>query len=279
MFQRILVPVDGSQASFHAFDQALRIARREASKVDALCIIDVRLLDEARLYLPAEDEVTVSSELAVASDLPALYRQWAAQVAEKARARAEEAGIPLRVRILTGLPYQVIVDAGPQYDLLILGPWELASDYPGPFLAGSTWREVVAHTRLPILIVRGPAREVRSILVAYDGSPQARDALQLAATWAQAWNLKLVVLVVHEDGDRAQALLWEARSRAAPVVPRLIARNGDPVQTLVTVATDEQHCDLIAIGAQGHNGVLKRLRRSAMDAVVRRSPLPVLLTR
>jgi len=279
MFQHLLVPVDGSRASFYALDQALLIAKHgKAARVDVLCIIDVRLLDEARLYLPADEGVTVSSELAASFNLLPVYQQWAERVTEKARARGEEVGVPVRVQVLIGLPHQVIIDASPEYDLLVLGPWELASDYPGPFLAGSTWRQVVAHTRPPLLIVRGPAREIHSVLVAYDGSPQARDALQLAATWTQAWDLKLVVLAVHQDGDRAQALLWEARNRAAPAVPRLIARDGDPIQVLVTVAADEQHCDLIAIGAQGRNGVLERLRKSAMDAVVRRSPLPVLLS-
>ena len=52
MLQQILVPLDGSIASFNAFGRAVEIALTQQSVTTALCVIDVRVAHEAQLCLP-----------------------------------------------------------------------------------------------------------------------------------------------------------------------------------------------------------------------------------
>jgi nucleotide-binding universal stress UspA family protein len=185
--------------------------------------------------------------------------------------------VALRPQIITGIPYREIISQSSAYDLLVIGGWNASSSYPGPFLAGSTLREVVTHTQLPALCVTGPLQKLEAILVAYDDSRAAQDALQLATTWTQAWGLTLNVLVVQSDGEQAQQLLRQARRRVEPVTPRLIAREGDPAKVIKEIAA-QNHCDLISLGVPSQHLWFKHSLGRTIDTLLQTGNLPLLLS-
>jgi nucleotide-binding universal stress UspA family protein len=277
MFQRVLVPLDGSSASFHALEQALQVANRERTEITALYVIDARVLSEARVYLPMYDEMRVSDDIVPPSKAALTYQAWAQQVTARARARGQSVGVKVHTDIVTGIPYQEVITRSPEFDLLVMGIWGTSRDHPGPFLAGNTLQHVVLNTRLPTLCVRDEARKPRRILVAFDDSHEALDALQLTATWANAWGITLIVLTVQEDGDRAQALLRKAHDRVRPTSPRLVARNGDPADAILAVAA-EHNCDLIAVGVPAGRRMPGLSGDHVVDTLLRTSSLPVLLS-
>lgn len=279
MFQRIFVPVDGSTASFDALNQALQIAACEQAVVTVLCVIDARISNEARVYLPMQDKIMVSDAIGLPSKITSTYQAWAQQVVDRAQARGEAVGVEMHTEIVTGVPYHEIIARSSHYDLLVMGTWETSSTYPGPFLAGNTLWYIVAHTHLPILFV--PAsfknKKLQTIAMAYDDSREARDALQLAATWAHVWGLTLIVLTVQQNGSQAQTLLHKARVRAQPAVPRLVAREGDPLKAILNVAT-QYHCDLIALGVHASHSLFGYSLGKVTDILLRTTSLPVLLS-
>ncbi len=277
MFQRILVPFDGSTVGSYALDQALRIARRERAVITALCIIDARVLDEPDVCLPIDDEIQVSRQVVPPSTAMLTYQAWAEQIAARAQERGKEVGVDVQSEIVTGIPYREVISRCSRYDLLVMGVWDTPDDYPGPFLAGTTYWHIITHTRLPTLCIRGQSRDIQRILVAYDDSREAVDALQLAVTWCRAWELSLVVLTMQPDGDRAQAILRKARERAHPLIPTLVTRSGDPTQVIPAIAQDYE-CDLIALGVHCDHGLLERPNDSTANAIIRISTLPVLLS-
>lgn len=277
MFKRILVPIDGSQTSGNALSQALQLAARERSRITALCVIDVRVAHEARLYLPAQNEVRASPEPLSPPQGAHGYEAWARQLAARARAQGEAAGVEVRPEVVTGLPYHEIVARSPGHDLLVIGAWETSWAYPGPFLAGGTLWHVVAHTHAPVLHVTAPATKFETVLVVFDGSRAARDALHLTATWCQAWGLTLVALTIQQDGERAQAILRQAGRCAQPVVPRLVARDGDPVPAILRVAS-QYDCALIALGVRPHWFPGAQIPDGVTRSLLRSSPLPILLS-
>jgi nucleotide-binding universal stress UspA family protein len=241
------VPLDGSQASFNAFDWALRLALPQRASITALCVIDVRVSHEAQLYLPVLDHIGVSDRIMAPAETAAAFEAWAAGIITRVQQRAAAVQFEIRAEIASGVPYQEIISRSTTHDLLVMGGWGLSGDYPGPFLTGSTFRYIVTRTTLPAFHIFGEPQRIKTILVVDDDTPAARDALHLAASWAKEWDLTLVVLVIQPDGDRAQAQLRQARQRVAPVIPRLIARDGDPGQAIRAIAA--QHaCDLVCLG-------------------------------
>ncbi|KPK03860.1 MAG: hypothetical protein AMJ56_18415 [Anaerolineae bacterium SG8_19] len=277
LFQKILVPVDGSKTSFDAFDWAVQIALPEQAVITALCIIDVRVSHEAHVYLPNLNQIGVSYENLSPTESAAAYQRWADKVIDYARNRSAAVHVKLNPEIVDGIPYKEIISRGAGHDLLVMGGWQMSSDYPGPFLAGSTVWQVVAHTDLPALHVFGEPQKIKTILVAYDDTPAAENALQLAATWAKTWNLKLVVLTVQPDGDQAQALLRQARRRVEPVSPRLIAREGDPGEVIKEIAGQHQ-CELISLGVPPHHLWQGHSLGGVIDNLLHTGTLPLLLS-
>lgn len=277
MFQNLLVPVDGTRASTHALDQALHIAVAENAGITALCVIDARVRNEAYVYVPMDDQVRVSAEVVSRNQAEATYQQWAERITARAYERCSAAGVRVRTAIEIGIPHHEIVARGGHYELLVMGLWNNAHPYPGPFLGGSTFAHVVAHTHLPALAVPAAPRNIKSILVAYDGSREAADVLQLATTWVTAWQLQLTVLTVQHNGDVAQELLREARLRALPTVPRLIAREGEPA-TVVRNVAHELDCDVIALGVHADRFPLRRSLGSVADALLSSSAIPLLFS-
>ncbi len=256
MFQKILVPLDGSTAGRNALDQAMQLARDNESVITALCVIDVRVSHEARIYLPGENEISVSNEGVSPAKAAAIYQGWAEQVIAAAQAHGATAGVQVQTEIVSGIPYHEIISRSSRHDLLVIGPRQTSSAYPGPFLAGATLWYVAAHTHLPTLCVFAPPQKLDTILVAYDDSRAARDALQLAATLCQIWESTLIVITVQPEGRQAQHILRQARLRASPIVPRLVARDGDPKRAILNIVA-RYNCNLIVLGVHAHHSLLR----------------------
>jgi nucleotide-binding universal stress UspA family protein len=135
MFKKILVPLDGSTAGSESLKQALLLVGDEPTQIDVLYVIDVRLLEEARLYLPMGNEIRISTELSPRK-ITDTYYSWAEQVVVRTHARAQSEGVALQAEIITGVPYREITTRSASYDLLVTSAWETGKIYPGPFLGG-----------------------------------------------------------------------------------------------------------------------------------------------
>jgi nucleotide-binding universal stress UspA family protein len=277
MFKRILVPLDGSETSLYALDQALEIAKREDALLKILCVIDTRLLYEARVYLPTSEGVRVSEDVVGAQNVESTYQAWADRLTSEALKRGESAGVQVQAEIVTSIPYQEITTRSKDYDLLVLGPWNISRDYAGPFLAGSTIWHLLAHTQLPIMCVQEAGLPLETILVVLDDTSETLDSLQLAATWAQAWGLKLVLLSVQPDEGQAWELLDKAQERIAPVKARLVARDGDATAVILATALDFK-CDLIAMGVHPEHALLRHPLDDMIENLLENFTLPLLLS-
>jgi nucleotide-binding universal stress UspA family protein len=98
----------------------------------------------------------------------------------------------------------------------------------------------------PVLIVPGATSAVERILLIYDDSPQAREALFAAAYMAEMWGCQVVVLA---KADAAPGAL----NKAAPYLEMhetppesILAGLVEPEAVFQTAA--EQECDLIVMG-------------------------------
>jgi nucleotide-binding universal stress UspA family protein len=136
----------------------------------------------------------------------------------------------------------------------------------------------------------------RTILSAFDGSPDADAALKHAAALARDLHAKLIVLTVvpppvYVGGIGAGAttvadveqLLSRELHQAVAALPadvsveaRLV--RGRAADHIVELA-ERCCCDLIVMGFHGHSRLRQAMRGSVSDTVVRNSTRPVLLVR
>ena len=139
---------------------------------------------------------------------------------------------------------------------------------------------LIHHSASPILAVPDKPSEFKRALVAYDGSPKAREALFIAVYMAHRWKTELIVLTVLENGKPSDVELNDMRGYLAKneINPTYI--QGElPVPKAIIQTVANLKCDLILIGGYGKVPFLEMLLGSTVDEVLRVSQVPIMVCR
>jgi nucleotide-binding universal stress UspA family protein len=172
-----------------------------------------------------------------------------------------------------------IVDRARWVDLVILK----LSYPPGPRPLArlrSGFHTIIQNSPRPVLTVPRGAGPLDRALLAFDGSSKSEEALYLATYLAGRWKIPLVVLTVQE-GDRVGAATLERAAEYArdhEVEPLTVLRTG-PVDEAILAAAREHECNLILMGGYGLSPLLEFALGSAVDKVLRKAEVPVLICR
>jgi nucleotide-binding universal stress UspA family protein len=150
VYDRILVPVDGSPTSNVGLQEAIRLAQLTRGRLRLLHIIDV-----LSLAIAAEGYVLSSGEL-----MESLRKNGEALVANAART-VEASGVPVETSLvdnLSGRVADLVAEdvAGWKADIVVLGTHGRRGI--GRVLLGSDAEQIVRTSAVPVLLVRGAAK-------------------------------------------------------------------------------------------------------------------------
>jgi len=142
MYQRILVPVDGSDTSRKALVAALQLAREAGGQV---------------MLLHAVDELAYLSGYEYSGDVITIARENAAKVLEDAAAVAASAGVPCEQQLVDSpgvrLGDTVANEASAwKADLIVVGTHGRRG--VGRVLLGSGAEQVIRTAPAPVLVIR-----------------------------------------------------------------------------------------------------------------------------
>ncbi len=252
LFSDLLVPVSGAPEGWCALVQAIEIARLEKARLHGLHVV------------PAEAQRDSPETQAVGAEF---------------ERRCAQAGVPGSLAFATGEVTQNIIDQARWNDLVIAN---LAyPPAPQPFAAlGSGFRKLVQRCPRPLLAVPETVTPLRKALLAYDGSPKAREALFIATYLAGQWKLPLVVITVL-DGERgSEQALKDAQEylETHQVQATYLSREGSAILQIL-VAAEETQSDLLLMGGYSGNPVWDLVIGSTVDQVLRESRKPMLICR
>ncbi|WP_224333761.1 universal stress protein [Haloprofundus halobius] len=142
MYDSILVPTDGSDASNAAVEHAVDIARVRDSTVHLLHVVDVGT------------EMSAAASGQVAQQLSDTLEQQADDALDEAVSRTADAGVDYERVLLEGNPDSAIVDYAEEnaVDLVVMG----ATGRSGlaEKLLGSTTDRVMRSIEVPVMLVR-----------------------------------------------------------------------------------------------------------------------------
>jgi nucleotide-binding universal stress UspA family protein len=251
LFTNLLVPVTGSASGWAALDLAAEVAHREHGRV-----LGLHVVPEAELR-------THPRTLAVKAEF---------------ERRCQAAGIPGRLAVEVGEVAGRICERSAWVDMTVVRLEHPPRPEPWARL-GSGFRSLVRSCASPLLAT--PLSSTLSFtraLVAYNGSPKAEGALQVAAYLAQRWGLALAVVSVSSGGFDAEAALARACDHLAAwnVTAAYLGEVG-PVAEVVLRQADAQASDLIIMGGYGHGPFLEIALGSTVDHVLRHSLRPTLI--
>jgi nucleotide-binding universal stress UspA family protein len=279
LFTDVLVAISGTEGGWRAVEQALRVSQREDGRLIGLHVVSSEAERESEAVQALEAEF---------------------------KGRCAAAGIPDRWIVETGNIAARICDWSRWSSLAVVS---LAYPPGDQFLSrlGSGIRALVQHCPVPILAVPRPGcagsgtaepgasemqgaagSEMRRLLLAYDGSPKAQEALFVSTYLAGQWEIPLAVVAVVEQERTtpetvamARAYLEEHGVQATFVgesVDKSVGEPGD-VSDVILRAAREQQSELIVMGGYGFSPMLEIVLGSTVDHILRSSHYPVLICR
>ncbi len=145
MFDRILVPVDGSDRALSAVELAVELQKKCDAELLLLCVYRHYSLLEASMSMVRPESP---------ENLDDSMREYATSVAEAAKQRARECGSPsVRAFVKSGPPARTIVNFAQDKNasLIVLGSRGLG-DVEG-YLLGSVSHKVTSLSHCPTLVV------------------------------------------------------------------------------------------------------------------------------
>jgi nucleotide-binding universal stress UspA family protein len=190
--------------------------------------------------------------------------------------RCREAGFSGRLAVDAGQVSQLIWERSRLVDLVVLS---LSHPYaPRPLARlGSGLHAIIQRCATPVLLVPGPVPRVERLMLAYDGSKKANEALFVAAYLASRRDIPLAVLTVIEDDRTTTNTLTQAGDylEKLGVQSTLLQENG-PVAETVLIAAEEHDADLILMGGYGFSRMIEVAFGSTLERLLRSSHRPIL---
>ncbi len=139
--------------------------------------------------------------------------------------------------------------------------------------------DIIQHVSRPVLLVPGPAPEIKRALLVYDGSPKGKEALYVATYLASRHKIGLTIFATREGDQRAMR-------KTVTVAMRHLRKNGvdaapfeasGPIAQAISESAAKSGSDLIIIG--GYNQHPLFAPKTSLDQLMRISVHPLLICR
>jgi nucleotide-binding universal stress UspA family protein len=303
MFERILVPLDGSNLSERALPVAVRLARATQGQIHLL-----RSTLGMWLPLPATEPI-YAGPYGVYDWLPnnEILEDIEAEAREYLVSFSHSYGVPGVLwdnYVVASDPAGAIITHAEQKAIGLIVMSSHGHSGLERWALGSVTERVLHRAPCPVLVVRDEA-PVRHILIPLDGSILSEQALEPALEIAHLLGARVTMLRVcqHERPDTgainelndiepglgetfldreqsAAGYLQQLRARYSHLEPRpeLVVTHGHPALSIMDFAAS-QEVDLIAMATHGRSGLRRWIYGSVTEKVLRSSGKSMLIVR
>lgn len=151
MYQRILVPIDGSTTSNFGLDEAIKLAKLTGASLRLIHVVDALTITTGSL-----------ASAYYADEVPPQKKEVGEQILEQARTRVAASGVKVDTFLLDSVLPRVseaIIEQAKAWkaDLIVIGTHGRRG--VGRMLLGSDAEQIVRVAPVPVLLVRAPEVE------------------------------------------------------------------------------------------------------------------------
>lgn len=280
MIKSILVCTDGSEHGDVAAEYGIHLAKQLEARLIGLHVLDSRML-EGPLMADISGWVGAQPYGTQLQQFRELMEQKGETILNAFADRCQQSDITPETWLKMGHPPQIIIDEEARSELVILGQKGEHAEFLGEMM-GSMVERVVRHSVKPCMVTPGAYQPITKILAAYDGSNHASQGLHEAIELAAALKVGLHILTVKDgiDDEKARQILQDGLSLAEAHKTDAegdIAK-GDAEEVIIEKAR-EKGCNLIVVGAYGHNRIREMILGSTTTQLITYSDIPVILVR
>ncbi len=246
----LIVALDDSSTAWQALDQAIILSKLEKSRIHAVHVHPDNNQDEHHSL-------------------------------EKAfQSHCQNAGISeFDFMVATGETSKVLCDHARFADIILLPLNHPPGNEPINRLSSGI-TTLIRNCPVPILTIPAAPTSLNNLLLAYDGSIKAKEALFIAAYFGSQHGSTVNVLTSEFGVNNPEIIQDEARKylKRFPLTVQYIISQ-DPVSDHIKKMHLSGQIDLILIGGYSGNSLIDVMLGSAVDKVLREIQLPVLICR
>jgi nucleotide-binding universal stress UspA family protein len=277
--EKILIPTDGSDYGKTAIEYGIYIAKRLNAQLIGLHVVDIRLLQG-----PVFTDISGSVGLPPYQEfLPVLqggFDERAETVLQAFKSRCEQAGLHPEIKKAVGVIDQMIIEEGANADWILIAQRGEHFHSGGSGILGSVAESVVRNSGKPVIVTPATFQEIESMGLAYDGSAPADKALKLAAELSEQTAWPLTIIIITDSHELGANLTKKVEDFLEPlkVDSAIVILRGKEDREIIKFIR-EGSVELMVMGAYGHNRLRELILGSTTSSVIRKSTIPVLLTR
>jgi nucleotide-binding universal stress UspA family protein len=281
----ILACTDGSVYSNSVYDHSAWAARRLQARVRVLHMLDPRrdrpLNADLSGAIGVDAQKKLTEELVALEEAKGRVAQTKAQaILTSARARLNENGITeVATEARHGTLAESIEALEAGADLVVIGKRGESADFAKLHL-GANLERVIRSCHHPVLVTSRAFKPMERMLIAYDGGPSARKAVEYAASQPLLRGLQCHLLTVGPPNAALDSGLAQARETLVGAGYTVQADHlpGHAEEVIAQTVKREQ-TDLLVMGAYGHSRIRQFIVGSTTTTMVRTCLIPVLMFR
>lgn len=257
----ILACIDGSELSDAVIEQAIWLANNSQFPIKFLHTIEHSHLSE---HVHHEGTLTPNMTENLLNELSDEERTESKRLIAEGKTilnnavqRAEQAGITnIIAKQRHGTVSEVLQDLEMEIEIVVLGA--IGEDHNGDKKGlGSQLEQAIRVTYKPIVIVKKPFVAPRNLMLAYNGSPTSKKAIEIIKKdvfSTQSFNIHIIS--VQSNLVDAQRLVDDVKTALSSVncIVKTTALTGDPVEQLTQYQL-EHNIDLTMMGAFSHGKI------------------------
>jgi nucleotide-binding universal stress UspA family protein len=284
MTQNIVALIDGSIYSQSVCDHAAWVAARTGMPVELLHVLGRRETPEKRDLSGA---IRLGARPKLMQELADLDEQRSRLVAQHGRTLLEEAhsilskaGVSeITTRMRHGDIVETVAEMEEDAGVIIIGKRGEAADFAKNHL-GSNLERIARASRRTVFVASRAFQPIQKVLVAYDGGPSAKKALDLIARMPLFVDLAIHIVTVAADSPSIRKGLESAATglRDAGYTVTTDSVEGQPDVALGKLV-EEQGFNLVVMGAYGHSRIRSLVIGSTTTEMMRSCRVPVVLVR
>ncbi|KAF0094506.1 MAG: UspA domain-containing protein [Puniceicoccaceae bacterium 5H] len=285
--KKLLVCTDGSVYATSICDHAAWLAKRLDASIHVLNMLEpapiASFQSDFTGIIGFDAQQKLSDELVALEQAKSRVAQSHADVIIKAaRAHLTESGIPdaeIEAEARHGTLVDAVADFDPTHDMIVIGKRGEHADFAKGHL-GSNLERVIRISKHPVLVAARAFQPIERVLIAFDGGPSARKAIDYACRHPLFQGLSVRLLCVGSPSSAAKLELEAAQLKLHDAGHQVEVEqpNGEPEKIIPEVVSRE-NIQLLVMGAYGHSRIREFFIGSTTTALVRTCQIPVLLFR
>ena len=276
MIKRILVPTDGSDMAQVGATYAISLAQAFEAHIQGIYVVDIKLL-EGPFLQDLSASLGTAPYVNYQGNISMLLEERGKSALHALSIACEAAGVPCETTQASGVVPRVIVEHSGLADLIVMGRGGEHNEWLDG-LVGSTAEAVIRRSDLPVLITGTPSPGREKLLMAYDGSAHAQNALRTAVAFAEMWETSLRILLVGDETSGPASGEVASYLEAHGIDGSVVEAKGDPGEQIIEHAKSFE-ADLVVMGAYGHSKVRELVVGSTTTYVINHATCPILLAR